>query len=83
MSYKPRKAPEQKGEITKEIKPNLIPSNIAQGQQRQQIFFNTRGYYQDLGLRIHGQRQQLVEILDRSNKILEEEQQKLSYQGIF
>lgn len=29
MSYKPRKTPEQKVEITKEIKPNLIPSNIA------------------------------------------------------
>ena len=29
MSYKPRKTPEKKAEITKEIKPNLIPSNIA------------------------------------------------------
>ena len=29
MSYKPRKSPEKKAEINKEIKPNLIPSNIA------------------------------------------------------
>ncbi|CAD8165389.1 unnamed protein product (macronuclear) [Paramecium tetraurelia] len=83
MSYKPR--PENKlkqDQFTKEIKPNNLPNNILNISNSQEIYFNTKGYYQDLQLRIQCQKTQLDGILEKSLKILDEEQQKQQYEGI-
>jgi hypothetical protein len=38
--------------LNKEIKPSVIPNNVMRQKEHQEIHFNLKGFYGDLGLRI-------------------------------